>query len=76
MKETEANGRTFRVTLLLRPCVARGYRAATFDYDQYVGLMIDEAIEHNKRHPRTYTPEEAKTEIRKHVAEKATDHDL
>ncbi len=33
--------------------------AATFDYDQYVGLMIDEAIEHNKRHPRTYTPEEA-----------------
>lgn len=50
--------------------------AATFDYDQYVGLMIDEAIEHNKRHPRTYTPEEAKTEIRKRVAEKVADHDL
>ena len=50
--------------------------AATFDYDQYVGLMIDEAIEHNKRHPRTYTPEEAKTEIRQRVAEKEADHDL
>ena len=50
--------------------------AATFDYDQYVGLMIDEAIEHNKRHPCTYTPEEAKTEIRKRVAEKVADHDL
>ena len=50
--------------------------AATFDYDQYVGLMIDEAIEHNKRHPRTYTPEGAKTEIRKRVAEKVADHDL
>ena len=50
--------------------------AATFDYDQYVGLMIDEAIEHNKRHPRTYTPEEANTEIRKRVAEKVADHDL
>ena len=50
--------------------------AATFDYDQYVGLMIDEAIEHNKHHPRTYTPEEAKTEIRKRVAEKVADHDL
>lgn len=50
--------------------------AATFDYDQYVGLMIDEAIEHNKRHPRPYTPEEAKTEIRKRVAEKVADHDL
>ena len=37
---------------------------------------IDEAIEHNKRHPRTYTPEEAKTEIRKRVAEKVADHDL
>ena len=50
--------------------------AATFDYDQYVSLMIDEASDHNKRPPRTYPPEEAKTESRKRVAEKVADHDL
>ena len=44
--------------------------AATFDYDQYVGLMIDEAIDHNKRHPLTYTPEEALEEAYRHAVAK------
>ncbi|MBC2888140.1 prevent-host-death family protein [Gordonibacter massiliensis (ex Traore et al. 2017)] len=50
--------------------------AATFDYDQYVGLMIDEAIEHNKRHPQTYTAEEAKVEIDRLINEKMAENGL
>ena len=50
--------------------------AATFDYDQYVGLMIDEAIEHNKHHPKTYTAEEVKAEMRRRAEEKLAGHDL
>ena len=50
--------------------------AATFDYDQYVGLMIDEAIEHNKQHPKTYTAEEVKAEMRRRAEDKLAGHDL
>lgn len=50
--------------------------AATFDYDQYVGLLIDEAVEHNKKHPQTYTLEEAKAEMHRRVAEKMANHEL
>lgn len=49
---------------------------ASFDYDAYVGLMIDEAVEHNKKHPQTYTGEEVKAEMRKRFAEKMARHEL
>ena len=56
----------------------RGARAsrATPDYDRYVGLLIDEAVEYNKQHPKTYNLEEAKVEVRRRVAEKLADHEL
>lgn len=51
--------------------------AAAFDYNQYVGLAIDEAVEYNKKHPETFTLEEAKAEVRRRVAEKLGDvHEL
>lgn len=50
--------------------------AASFDYDQYVGLAIEEAIELNKKHPQTYTAEEAKAEMRRRVAEKLAKYEL
>ena len=43
--------------------------AAAFDYDRYVGLAIDEAVEYNKKHPKTYTLEEAKNELDRLVDE-------
>ena len=49
---------------------------ATPDYDRYVGLLIDEAVEYNKQHPKTYNLEEAKVEVRRRVAEKLADHEL
>ena len=49
---------------------------ASFDYDAYVGLMIDEAVEHNKKHPQTYTLEEAKEEVHRRVAKKLAKHEL
>ena len=56
----------------------RGARAsrATPDYDRYVGLLIDEAVEYNKQHSKTYNLEEAKVEVRRRVAEKLADHEL
>lgn len=51
--------------------------AAVFDYDKYVGLAIDEAVEYNRKNPETYTLEEAKAEVRRRVAEKlGDDHEL
>ena len=50
--------------------------AAAFDYDRYVGLLVDEAIEHNKQHPKTYTAEEVKAEMRRRAEEKLAGHDL
>lgn len=49
--------------------------AAAFDYDRYVDLLIDEAVEH-KKHPKTYNLEEAKVEVHRRVAEKLADHEL
>lgn len=49
--------------------------AAAFDYDRYVGLLIDEAIEHNKKHPETYTLEEAKNELDR-LVDKELKHEL
>lgn len=50
--------------------------AAAFDYDRYVGLLIDEAVEHNRQHLKTYNLEEAKVEVHRRVAEKLADHEL
>lgn len=50
--------------------------AAAFDYDRYVGLLIDEAVEHNKKHPETYTAQEAKEEMRRRAEEKMANHGL
>ena len=50
--------------------------AAAVDYDRYVGLLVDEAIEHNKQHPKTYTAEEVKAEMRRRAEEKLAGHDL
>ena len=50
--------------------------AAAFDYDRYVDLLVDEAIEHNKQHPKTYTAEEVKAEMRRRAEEKLAGHDL
>lgn len=50
--------------------------AAAFDYDQYVGLLIDEAVEHNKKHPQTYNLEEAKAELDRLVEEELKSHGL
>ncbi len=47
--------------------------AAAFDYDRYVGLAIDEAVDHNKKHPKTYTLEEAKAEVHRLVAQRLGD---
>lgn len=49
---------------------------ATPDYDRYVGLLIDEAVEYNKQHPKTYNLEEAKVEVRRRIAEKLADREL
>ena len=45
------------------------------DWDN-VGLLVDEAIEHNKQHPKTYTAEEVKAEMRRRAEEKLAGHDL
>ena len=37
---------------------------------------VDEAIEHNKQHPKTYTAEEVKAEMRRRAEEKLAGHDL
>ena len=42
----------------------------------YVGLLIDEAVEYNKQHPKTYNLEEAKVEVRRRIAEKLADREL
>ena len=49
---------------------------ATPDYDRYVGLLIDAAVEYNKQQPKTYNLEEAKVEVRRRIAEKLADREL
>ncbi|MFR7736631.1 MAG: hypothetical protein ACLU0V_03285, partial [Eggerthella lenta] len=79
---SQGRGRV-RLRSLRRPARRRGGRAslvvmdaAAFDYDRYVGLLVDEAIEHNKQHPKTYTAEEVKAEMRRRAEEKLAGHDL
>ena len=50
--------------------------AAGFADDGDVGLLVDEAIENNKQHPKTYTAEEVKAEMRRRAEEKLAGHDL
>ncbi len=49
---------------------------AAFDYDRYVGELVDEAVEHNKRNPSTYTAEEVKKEMRQRAEKRMANHGL
>lgn len=49
---------------------------AVFDYDRYIGELIDEATEHNKKSPATYTAEEVKKEMKQRAEKRMTSHGL